>query len=150
MIKRIKDSSFSFLFLSLFCFVLLAMMLSWVYGPYVANIYNSDLSYIESLFHDFFTRDYPLSGWLVSRAPFFFPDWVLYFVLRALTGSYGVAWYLYLVVNLGFLITFFYGIVRLFYGKESYKNLLYCVSWGALLILLLKQTPEGYGVHTFI
>ena len=125
--------------LAIFIFVVLALSFEWVYE--LSAIASSDLIYIESLYRDIFVRGYPLNGWLVSRAPYFFPDWIAYFLLRALSGNYGIAWYLYVILDFSFLLIFFYCIARYFHKQSGVEDLLFTLTWGALLILLLKNVP---------
>ncbi len=110
----------------------------------------SDLIYLESIYQDLFIRGYSLSGWLVSRAPYFFPDWVGFFALRGLIGNYGMAWYAYIFLNFSVLIVFFYALARFFFPGNRRNDVLFSLSWSALLVLILKQGPSFFGNHTFI
>ena len=83
-------------------FIALALSFEWIYV--LQWQVSSDLIYIESLYRDLFVRDYSLSGWLVSRAPYFFPDWIVYFLLRAFSGHYISSWYLYVILDFSFLL----------------------------------------------
>ena len=129
-------------------FIALALSFEWIYV--LQWQVSSDLIYIESLYRDLFVRDYSLSGWLVSRAPYFFPDWIVYFLLRAFSGHYISSWYLYVILDFSFLLIFFYAIARYFHKKSGVEDLLFTLTWGALFILLLKFTPTGYGSHTLL
>jgi len=141
------------IFLLLLCaiyFVMLSFSLDWIYREGFYYIINSDQVSYESLYKDFFTRFYLINGWQVPRAPFFFPDCILYFIIRMFVGSYGAAWYTYLVFNFGFILLFFYGIVRLFHKTSKSKDLLYSICWSTILIVFLKFETKGYGPHTFL
>jgi len=143
-----KSSGFVLLISALYLTLLICSWF-WIYGVNV-NISNSDLIYLESLYRDIFVRHYPLSGWLVSKAPFFFPDWVMYFLLRALSGSYFIAWYSYTIINFGLLLTFLFGVLNIFHPKQKKSSFLFAICWGSILILLLPFTPPGYGRHIFV
>ena len=134
--------------LAIVIFIALALSFELVYD--VSSAINSDLIYIESLYRDILIRDYPLNGWLVSKAPYFFPDWVAYCLIRAFSGNYATAWYLYIIFDFSFLLTFFYCTARYFHKKSGVEDLLFTLIWGALLILLLEFTPTGYGPHTLL
>ncbi|MES2349239.1 MAG: hypothetical protein V4641_16885, partial [Pseudomonadota bacterium] len=49
--------------------------------------FNSDALYLPALYYDLFERGGQLRQWFLTPAPYFFPDWPLYFGLRALTGD---------------------------------------------------------------
>ena len=49
--------------------------------------FNSDALYLPALYYDLFERGGHLRQWFLTPAPYFFPDWPLYFGLRALTGD---------------------------------------------------------------
>ncbi len=116
----------------------------------IYEILNSDLIYIESLYRDLFVRDFPLNGWLVSRAPYFFPDWFLYFFLRKLTGDYGTAWIFYVFANFFALIGFFYFLIRYFFPDSKWLDLRLSLGWGTLLIPIIIMCPKGMSSQTFI
>ena len=109
---------------------------------------NSDLIYIESLFRDFFVRDYPIDGWLVSKAPYFFPDWPLYFTLRYFLGDYVTSWYLYIFILFLLVQLFLYKTILLFAPKKKGVGL-FTVAWSSLLLIIAKNTPDGFGPLTF-
>jgi tetratricopeptide (TPR) repeat protein len=116
----------------------------------IGDSLNSDLIYIESLYRDFFTRNYEINGWLVSKAPYYFPDWILYAAIRFFSGNYVTAWYLYVFCNFALLLIFFYYFLKIFYSKKDGDLLFYTLAWGAGLIVLLASAPSGYGPHTFL
>lgn len=49
--------------------------------------FNSDASYLPALYRDLFEHGGRLGAWYLTPAPYFFPDWPLYFGLRWLTGG---------------------------------------------------------------
>lgn len=49
--------------------------------------FNSDALYLPALYYDLFERGGHLRQWFLTPAPYFLPDWPLYFGLRALSGS---------------------------------------------------------------
>ncbi|HTI42973.1 MAG TPA: hypothetical protein VL693_14195 [Vicinamibacterales bacterium] len=68
-------------------FVLVAIALADVAALYVADhpfrsylIENSDLLYLPALFSDVLSRGGHLSDWHLTPAPYFFPDYLMYFV----------------------------------------------------------------------
>lgn len=56
-------------------------------GITAALFFNSDASYLAALYYDLFERGGRLSAWFLTPAPYFFPDWPLYFGLRWLSGG---------------------------------------------------------------
>jgi hypothetical protein len=70
--------------------LLAAACLALVYlkqGVEPSLFFNSDASYLPALYHDLFERGGQLRAWFLTPAPYFFPDWPLYFGMRWLTGS---------------------------------------------------------------
>jgi hypothetical protein len=70
--------------------LLAAACLSLVYlkqGLEPSMFFNSDASYLPALYYDLFERGGRLSAWFLTPAPYFFPDWPLYFGMRWLTGG---------------------------------------------------------------
>lgn len=49
--------------------------------------FNADALYLPALYHDVVVRGNPFSQWYLTPAPYFFPDWPLYFAARALSGT---------------------------------------------------------------
>ena len=109
---------------------------------------NSDLIYLESLYRDFFIRDFSLDGWLVSKAPYFFPDWFLYFILRYIFGEYQTSWYIYIFISFLFVQFFLYKTILLFAPKKR-GVCFFVIAWSALLLIMMKDTPNGFGVITY-
>ena len=109
---------------------------------------NSDLIYIESLFRDFFVRDFLIDGWLVSKAPYIFPDWPLYFTLRYFMGNYFTSYYLYIFILFLLVQLFLYKTILLFAPKKRGVGL-FTIAWSSLLLIIVKNTPEGFGPLTF-
>ena len=71
----------------------LAGLFAWLYVA--TNPWNSDVFYTEALFRDWVSGT-PPSGWHFSAAPFFFPDWPIYFFFRSLTGQMNFTLFLYI------------------------------------------------------
>lgn len=116
----------------------------------VSDSLSSDLIYIESLFRDFISPNHEISGWLLSKAPYYFPDWILYAAIRIFAGNYLTTWYLYVFCNFALILTFFYYFLKFFYSKNHGDCFLFTLAWGAGLIVLLISSPNGYGPHTFL
>jgi hypothetical protein len=49
--------------------------------------FNADALYLPALYHDVLVRGGQLNQWYLTPAPYFFPDWLLYFAARALAGD---------------------------------------------------------------
>ncbi|MRW85300.1 hypothetical protein GJ698_14540 [Pseudoduganella sp. FT26W] len=49
--------------------------------------FNSDALYLPALYHDVLVRGGHLNQWYLTPAPYFFPDWLLYFGARGVAGD---------------------------------------------------------------
>lgn len=56
-------------------------------GITAALFFNADASYLAALYYDLFECGGRLSAWFLTPAPYFFPDWPLYFGLRWVSGA---------------------------------------------------------------
>ena len=72
--------------------VLLILALSITAAYYLSghsmqnNLFNSDYLYLPTLFSDLFSKDGELKNWLLTPAPYFFPDYPLFYIAY-LVGS---------------------------------------------------------------
>lgn len=148
---RFKTIFNSFL-AAIFCGLVILYGVDWaIKDIFLGAISNSDLIYIESIYKDLFVNNHSFNGWLVSRAPYFFPDWVLYFVFRFFLGSYPFAWYANVFFNLAFLVGTFYYFSKMITPSLSLKTrALFTLAWSCLYIPMLMQVPQGLGLHTFL
>lgn len=117
---------------------------------HIGDSLSSDLIYIESLYRDLFISNYSMSGWLVSKSPYYFPDWFLYALVRSISGNYITGWYVYIFINFLLILAFFYYTLRYFYREGRANYVLFTLTWGIFLIALLLSSPKGYGPHTFL
>jgi len=134
---------------TLLCWIVLLLLSLEVIIPY-KNASSSDLVYIESIYQDIFVRNYSINGWLVSKAPYFFPDWMLYFIIRLFINNYTSAWYIYTFLNLIIIILIFNYSLKLIYNQMSIDTTIFSFIWGALLLTFVFSTPNGLDSHTFL
>ncbi|MBI1273775.1 MAG: hypothetical protein GC131_06805 [Alphaproteobacteria bacterium] len=117
---------------------------------YHGKILNGDLVYIESLYRDFFERSYPISGWLVSRAPYFFPDWAVFFALRETGADYSQSFALYMLFIVLFMTGFFACLARYLFGRLRFGDGVFILFWGLVLITAscfnIFPAPKGVTV----
>ncbi len=104
---------------------------------------TGDPIYIESLYRDLFTDGFNVSGWLVSKAPCYFPDLMLFFLIRAIAGDYDLAFYLYMVLDFFFILVFFYFFLKKCWVESTIERLIFTLSWGFVLLLINYFAPWG-------
>jgi len=81
--------------------------------------FDSDLLYLPSLYRDLFIDGYSLAGWSLTPAPYYFPDMVLYFLLRFITGDFLNATLVYAIIQPIILIYAFRFLLKQFLGGLS-------------------------------
>ena len=140
--------------LALFIFVtcLLASLALFLSGNiyYLGSAANSDLIYIEALYKDIFVDHFPINGWLLSKAPYFFPDWIIFFTLRTLSPYYLLAYALSICINFLLLSGCFYFILRQTLSISKNNAALITCAWSPVFLLLLPASVEGYGPHNVL
>lgn len=57
--------------------------------------FNADAVYLPTLFRDLFVDHYSLRGWVLSAAPFVFPDGLAYFAIQSVAPSVPIAMYVF-------------------------------------------------------
>jgi len=74
-----------------------------VFGVFTENFlntyYNSDTLYLASIYKDIFEDGTGFTGWNLNGAPNFFPDMFLYFIVRAFTGDFRVAYMAFSIIQ---------------------------------------------------
>lgn len=63
------------------------------------SFFFTDVLYIPSIYEDVFVQGFKFSGWALTPAPYFFPDMLIYFTVRAITGNFVSAVFLSGVVQ---------------------------------------------------
>lgn len=122
----------------------------------VGNIYYlghaalADLIYVEALYKDLFIDSYPLNGWLLSKAPYFFPDWFLFFVIRSFSSHYLLAYAGTVIANLFLLVAGFLLIIKSISELSWKESAIISFFWSAVFLLLLPDAGTGYGPQTII
>jgi len=87
--------------------------------------FNSDTLYLPSLYRDLFIDKTGICGWHLNPAPNFFPDMVLYFLIRSVTSDFIMASFTFSVIQyLGFTILIYFLNVSV-YGKPHFTALFF-------------------------
>ncbi len=106
---------------------------------------DSDTLHVESLFRDLFVDHFPIHGWLVSKAPYFFPEWLTFFSMRYLTGDFISALFLnYLFYLIAFVLVF-YVLLRMFFEEVHWGDIPFILFW----ILIYSAPYLNHGIHKF-
>lgn len=113
-------------------------------GRYLAWADNSDILYLASLYRDLVSHHYPLTGWRLTPAPYFFPDMPLFFLSAAVTSNLPSAYCLYS----GIMLTAIFGCMYWIGGaiSSSRADRLLAVGLMALLLFVLTLRSSSYWV----
>ena len=96
----------------------------------MAMLFSSDTMYVPSIYRDLFVHHNTLAGWHLNAAPDFFPDMVLYGILRICTGSFLPAIFAYSILLLIILL----GLLSVLYRQFFPEMGKYYLSTGILLM----------------
>ncbi|MCY1720375.1 hypothetical protein OU798_08480 [Prolixibacteraceae bacterium Z1-6] len=109
--------------------------------------YNSDTLYLASVYKDVFVDGTGFQGWNLNGAPNFFPDMLMYFVIRFFTGDFRIAYIIFSAVQYNLLV-FLLG--SLFRGINSKVSLNYITLFNLLFpVYLLATILHGSFQYTF-
>lgn len=75
-------------------------------------IFNTDQLMLASLYEDLFLEGNPFNQWHLTPAPYFFPDMLLYFPIRTLSGNFLVAHFVYTTVQVLIILLLFRWVIR--------------------------------------
>ena len=91
----------------IFSIICLALGLLWINSTQIAvGIFSPDNAYPEAMYKDLIILGNPLDGWQATKSPQFFPDLIVYFILRKITGDFATAYYLCTVLYILILVLF--------------------------------------------
>ena len=122
--------------------ILGALLLSVVASAQLAHL-NSDQLYLPSLYEDLFVNHGSLRAWVLPPAPSFFPDLVLYAVVKPFTTNVGLAFALAVCAQFALTVALAGWLLRT--ACPSYR-----VPWievllsGIALLLLLAAHPMSH------
>jgi hypothetical protein len=98
--------------------------------------FNSDTLYLPSIYKDLFIDKVGISGWHLNPAPNFFPDMILYFLIRSLSGDFLVASFIFSIVQfLGFTCLIYFLNTNV-YGKPNLVSLFFVHMFLNLVLLV--------------
>lgn len=113
-------------------------------GMYLDWADNSDILYLASLYRDLVSHHYPLTGWRLTPAPYFFPDMPLFFFSAAVTRNLPSAYCLYSGIMLSAILGCMYWIARAI--SSSRADRLLAVGLMALLMFVLTLRSHSYWI----
>jgi len=113
-------------------------------GRYLTWADNSDILYLASLYRDLVSHHYPLTGWRLTPAPYFFPDMPLFFMSAAITPNLPSAYCLYSGIMLSAILGCIYWIARTI--SSSRADRLLAVGLMALLMFVLALRSPSYWI----
>ena len=99
-VVKLKNETWTFKYQEWFWGLIAIFLMTGFSYFYVGRLpWQSDLLYVENIYSDLFIKHISLSGWLFARAASFFPDCVVYFLLRAITPHLNVTLFLYILLT---------------------------------------------------
>lgn len=113
-------------------------------GMYLSWADNADVLYLADLYRDLVSHHYPLTGWRLTPAPYFFPDMPLFFLSAAVTPNLPSAYCLYAGIMLLAIFGCMYWIASAI--SASRADRLLAVGMAALLMFLLALSSRSYWV----
>ncbi len=123
--------------------LLLALLGFWcIRGSFLVWGGISDFLYLPSLYRDLVSGHYPLTGWQLTPAPYFFPEMPLYFLSAALTPNIASANCLYAGFMLLGIFAAIYRLLRLV--SRSRADRLMITGLLALLMFALSLPQQQY------
>lgn len=75
-------------------------------------VFNTDQLILAAIYEDIFLEGNPFTQWHLTPAPYFFPDMLLYFPVRALSGNFLVAHFVYTTVQVFIILLLFRWVIR--------------------------------------
>lgn len=83
---------------TLITYLVVAFMTAFVFLTHPGSVgFNSDSMYLPALFEDLFDRGYHLSSWYLTPAPYFFPDMLVFFIIKTCIKSVFYAFLVYAI-----------------------------------------------------
>jgi len=123
--------------------LLLALFGFWcIRGSFLVWSGISDFLYLPSLYRDLVSGHYPLTGWQLTPAPYFFPEMPLYFLSAVLTPNIASANCLYAGFMLLGIFAAIYRLLRLV--SRSRADRLMITGLLALLMFALALPQQQY------
>jgi hypothetical protein len=98
------------------------------------SLFTADNLYLPTLYRDLFEEGGRWAGWMLTPAPYFFPDMPLYFLLDAVTGSFVYAILAYALVQLALWVLAAQCLVRAVVPREA-------AAMGQLLAVVMVIMP---------
>lgn len=75
-------------------------------------VFNTDQLILASIYEDVFLEGNPFTQWHLTPAPYFFPDMLLYFPVRALSGDFILAHFIYTALQIFLILLLFRVVIR--------------------------------------
>ncbi len=124
--------------------VLLVNLSLYFTGKLGADMFNSDLLYLPALYKDVVEGGGLFANWILTPAPYYFPDMPLYFISRLLTGNFYYAIALVFTLHSLLLVYIIYKIFALFFDKPNSLTL------SAIIFAFLHLYPTATSNFMFV
>jgi hypothetical protein len=128
------------------------LVLPWlVFGVFTEGFmriyYNSDTLYLASIYKDLFEDGTGFRGWNLNGAPNFFPDMLMYFVVRVFAGDFKLAYVIFSIIQYCLIVLL---LGNLFKGINPKINRNYITLFNLLFpVYLLATILHGSFQYTF-
>ncbi len=103
-----------FFFISIFVNIILSIIIFATLNDKQIYVYfNSDTLYLPSIYRDLFIDNNTLNGWNLNGAPNFFPDMLMFFIMRSFFDHFIPAAFIFSLIQIIILL----GLLSVFYKK---------------------------------
>jgi len=99
--------------------------------------FNSDTLYLASIYKDIFIDKTGFTGWHLNAAPNFFPDMLLYFIIRPFFADFKIAYVVFSIVQYNIILVL---IASLFKSVNKQINNIYPILFALMFPLFLLAT----------
>ncbi len=114
-----------------------------------AYFFSSDGLYLPAIYRDFFIDGNGLRGWNLNAAPNFFPEWPMYFLIRALSGDLRLAAMIYALFQFLVFSLLLTAIYRIVSEKRGYYFSVLIQS-GLTLFLLVYYLNHDFRTISYL
>ena len=113
--------------------------------------FNSDTLYLPSIFKDLFVDKNGICGWQLNPAPNFFPDMLLYFLIRSMSGDFIMASFVFSIIQfLGFTCLIYFLNISV-YGKPNLISLFFVqILINLILLVSIFNNDTPYSAYILL
>src|SRR5436190_2304784 len=122
--------------------ILFAVSTSYLSQKIISAFYNADMLYLPMLFRDLFYNGGNYVDWSLTPAPYFFPDWLIFFIAFSLTKKV----YFQFLINAGLNVLLLYLATRLIYLEffSKIKAILFSLASISIFLFLAISSNLQY------